>query len=98
MLTRIKRLNIPNHGKLSRLKRTIHSEGSNIFRTRFATCGRLIIDTFLSAREFVRETDYNLTHLSKSLLSEKRDEFDSQSTHLFYQDSQLLMKLLNHTT
>jgi len=98
LLNRIRKLRTPNWGKLSRLRKSNHPDGASIFRVRYATCGRLICDTFLSAREFVRETDYNLTHLSKSLLNERRDDFDVNSTQLFYRDSDLLLKMIDHTT
>ena len=36
--------------------------------------GRLLCDTYLSARELVKEVDYTLATLSRSLLSQERQE------------------------
>lgn len=36
--------------------------------------GRLLCDTYLSARELVREVDYTLTTLARSLLKQERSE------------------------
>ena len=35
---------------------------------RAVTCGRLLIDTYLNAKELVRETTYDLGYLAKVLL------------------------------
>jgi len=98
LLNRIKKLRISNWSKLSRLKKTYQIETSNLFRVRHATSGRLICDTFLSSREFVRETNYSLTHLARNLLGQTRDDFDENSTSLFYRSSEYLIKMADHTT
>lgn len=36
--------------------------------------GRLLCDTYLSARELVKEVDYTLATLSRNLLSQERQE------------------------
>lgn len=36
--------------------------------------GRLLCDTYLSARELVREVDYTLSTLSRNLLKQERTE------------------------
>jgi hypothetical protein len=35
-----------------------------MFRTRFVTTGRLVCDTWLGARELVKENDYSLSFLA----------------------------------
>ena len=39
--------------------------------------GRLLCDTYLSARELVREVDYTLATLSRSLLKQERTELSA---------------------
>ena len=48
----------------------------NYWLPRQCTIGRLVCDTFLTAKELVRETNYNLTTLAKTQLGIVRAEFD----------------------
>jgi DNA polymerase alpha subunit A len=54
------------------------------------TCGRLLVDTFLTAKELIRETNYDLTHLAKVQLKQTRDEFDDDLLPQFYVSSDRL--------
>jgi len=98
LLNRIKKLRLSNWSKLSRLKKSYQIEGSGLFRARHATSGRLICDTFLSSREFIRETNYSLSHLARNLLGQSREDFDENSTSLFYRSSDYLIKMIDLTT
>jgi DNA polymerase alpha subunit A len=54
---------------------TFNSNSNTSGREQFGanlTAGRLICDTYLSAKEFIRETTYSLTHLSKTQLGNTR--------------------------
>jgi DNA polymerase alpha subunit A len=65
---------------------------------RQATIGRLLCDTFLTARELVRETNYNLTELARTQLGVKRDEFDPAIIKEKYsKKSEDLQSLIVHT-
>jgi len=98
LLNRIKKLKLTNWSKLSRLKKSSPTEGSSLFRARHATSGRLIVDTFLSSREFIRETNYSLSHLARNFLGQTRSDFDENSIHLFYRSSDYLLQMIDHTT
>lgn len=41
--------------------------------------GRLLVDTYLAARETTKEVDYSLATLSRSLLSQDRSELQASS-------------------
>jgi DNA polymerase alpha subunit A len=41
------------------------SYGGNQWVPRLVSCGRLLVDTFLSAKELIRETNYDLSHLAR---------------------------------
>ena len=61
------------------------------------TIGRLIWDTYLSSRELIRETNYDLTELVKSQFGEIRDEFDPNLLPNLYKKSSDLVKTILHT-
>jgi hypothetical protein len=42
------------------------SYGGSNWVPRQVSCGRLLVDTFLAAKELVRETTYSLGHLAKT--------------------------------
>ncbi len=44
-----------------------------------ALAGRLLVDTYLAARETVKEVDYSLATLSRSLLSQERSDLQASS-------------------
>ena len=98
LLARIKKLRVSGWSRLSRLKKVAQIDGSNLYRIRHATSGRLICDTFLSSREFIRETEYSLGHLAKNFLCQIRNDFDENAVQDFYTDSKLLLQMIDHTT
>lgn len=61
------------------------------------TCGRLLVDTFLTAKELIRETNYDLTNLAKVQLQQKREDFDDDLLPQFYVTSDRLFQLTDHT-
>jgi hypothetical protein len=40
--------------------------GGNAWIPRIVSCGRLLVDTFLNAKELIRETNYELGNLAKT--------------------------------
>lgn len=73
LLSRMQYLKISHWSRIGRLKKqTIPTKkfdqggyGGSQWIPRQVTCGRLLVDTFLTAKELIRETNYDLTHLTK---------------------------------
>ena len=40
------------------------------------TCGRLMVDTYVSSKELIRETNYELGNLAQKQLKTTRQDFD----------------------
>ena len=57
----------------------------------------MLVDTFLTAKELIRETNYDLTHLAKVQLKQTRDEFDDDLLPQFYVSSERLFQVTDHT-
>jgi len=82
LLARIAMLRVQHWSRIGRLRkntmptRKMDSYGGASWVPRLVTCGRLLVDTFLNAKELVRETNYDLGHLCKTQLNKERKEFD----------------------
>eukprot|EP00611_Tribonema_gayanum_P032550 TRINITY_DN9795_c0_g1_i1.p1 TRINITY_DN9795_c0_g1~~TRINITY_DN9795_c0_g1_i1.p1 ORF type:complete len:774 (-),score=357.56 TRINITY_DN9795_c0_g1_i1:1021-3342(-) len=62
------------------------------------TAGRLVCDTYLSAKEFLRETTYSLTHLSASQLGARRNDVDpSDVPQVYLEGAPSILRLAQHT-
>lgn len=106
LLHRMKELKVPHWSSLGRLKR---SKFPNLGGGGYAygggagagalsvVAGRLICDTYLAARDLVRETEYTLTALSKNLLGELRLEINSADIKSRFLSSQKLLEMIQHT-
>ena len=57
---------------------------------RQVSCGRLLVDTFLNAKELIRETNYDLGHLAKTQLKKERRDFDDEMMPRLFQTSQTI--------
>ena len=77
---------MPGWSRIGRLKRTTfpkltgggHTFGGGAGAGALKTlAGRLLCDTYLSARELVKEVDYTLSTLAGSLLQQQRSELSS---------------------
>ena len=77
---------VPSWSRIGRLKRTTfpkltgggHTFGGGAGAGALKTlAGRLLCDTYLSARELVKEVDYTLSTLAGSLLQQQRSELSS---------------------
>lgn len=106
LLHRMKELKVPHWSSLGRLKR---SKFPNLGGGGYAygggagagalsvVAGRLICDTYLAARDLVRETEYTLTALSRNLLGELRLEINSADIKSRFLSSQKLLEMVQHT-
>jgi hypothetical protein len=45
---------------------------------RQVSCGRLLVDTFLNAKELIRETNYDLKYLVKKQIGEDLKDYDDE--------------------
>ena len=61
------------------------------------SCGRLLVDTFVSSKELVRETSYDLGHLAKKQLKTVRIDYDDDMLPEIYKETSKLLQLVNHT-
>lgn len=100
---------VKNWSKIGRIKRSIwpnaskNGNGKDHYFGQL-TCGRLIIDTYLSAKELIKDTTYSLYSLSKSMIDTKKfqiaDEFlediDPMDVPLYYNKSENLQALIHH--
>lgn len=106
LLHRMKELKVPHWASLGRLKRSKfpnlggggHSYGGGAGAGALSVvAGRLICDTYLAARDLVRETEYTLTALSRNLLGELRVEVNSADIKSRFLSSQKLLEMIQHT-
>lgn len=105
IMARLQYFNIPHWSRIGRLKKKnfptrkadqIGYSGSS-WLPRMASCGRLLVDTFVSSKELVRETQYDLGYLTQRQLKTERKEFDNDKLSEFYLTSDRLMMLVSHT-
>mmetsp|Transcript_24497 Transcript_24497/g.32830 ORF Transcript_24497/g.32830 Transcript_24497/m.32830 type:complete len:119 (+) Transcript_24497:1032-1388(+) len=83
LLARISYLRINHWSRLGRMKRASMPQrkfdsGFSSWLPRQVSCGRLLVDTFLNAKELIRETNYDLGHLARTQLKKDRREFDDE--------------------
>lgn len=106
LLHRMKELKVPHWASLGRLKRSKfpslggggHSYGGGAGAGAMSVvAGRLLCDTYLAARDLVRETEYTLASLSKNLLGELRTEINAADIRKRFSNSQALFEMVQHT-
>ncbi len=59
--------------------------------------GRILCDTYLSAKEFLRETTYSLTNLASTQLKFARQEIEQDDIPGYCRNGELFVKLAQHT-
>eukprot|EP00698_Gefionella_okellyi_P007248 TRINITY_DN1759_c3_g1_i1.p1 TRINITY_DN1759_c3_g1~~TRINITY_DN1759_c3_g1_i1.p1 ORF type:complete len:1451 (-),score=432.17 TRINITY_DN1759_c3_g1_i1:59-4213(-) len=64
------------------------------FGIRQATAGRLILDTWLSSKEYLRETNYSLQDLVRTQLGLARQEVDNDNIPMYFDNAQNLGYLM----
>ena len=60
--------------------------------------GRLLCDTFLSARELLKENDYSLTNLAQNQLDFKRKTIEIDAIIKFFEDQNDVIELIQHNS
>lgn len=101
LLARASENKCANWDRLGRLRRRNHppkvragSNGANLGKY---VAGRLLCDTYLSAKDLVRQTTYTLKELCKIQLGVGRDTVESEDIPKHYSDTQNLLGLAHHT-
>lgn len=56
-----------------------------------------MVDTYVSSKELIRETNYELGNLAQKQLKTPRQEFDDDLLPEFYLKSERILKLVEHT-
>eukprot|EP00112_Aurelia_sp_Birch-Aquarium-sp1_P010022 Seg2162.5 transcript_id=Seg2162.5/GoldUCD/mRNA.D3Y31 product="DNA polymerase alpha catalytic subunit" protein_id=Seg2162.5/GoldUCD/D3Y31 len=105
LLHRINANKVPHWSKIGRLKRATMpklsgSQNNKGFSggDKNTTCGRLVCDTKISAKELIRCKSYDLTELAKVILSEVRQQVDVEDVPNKLRNSRDVLKLLDITT
>ncbi|XP_052784839.1 DNA polymerase alpha catalytic subunit-like [Mya arenaria] len=103
LLHRINSNKIPHWSKIGRLKRTVmpklasHPGRGASHSEKSATCGRIVCDLKISAKELVRLKSFDLTELALQILKQKRVELDFDQIRNMYNSSQHLLQLIELT-
>lgn len=104
-MARIQFFNIPHWSRIGRMKKKSfpnrkidqHGYSGSAWLPRLVSCGRLMVDTFVSSKELVRETQYDLGYLAQKQLKTQRKEFDDEKLSEFFLTSERLLALTGHT-
>ncbi|KAL4695566.1 hypothetical protein H8959_000661, partial [Pygathrix nigripes] len=99
LLQRINVCKAPHWSKIGRLKRSNMPKlgGRSGFGERNATCGRMICDVEISAKELIRCKSYHLSELVQQILKTERVVIPMENIRNMYSESSQLLYLLEHT-
>ena len=101
LVHRMRDLNVGEWARLGRLRRSVwpklQSSGDVQFALRAILSGRLGCDTFLAAKDTVREKSYALSHLAPSQLSIARKDVDVEKIPDMFASTEELLYLAKHT-
>lgn len=98
VISRLTAHNAISFSQIGRLKKVSLPKTYSAFQCRVATTGRLLCDTFISAKDMLpREANYSLNYLAKKQLGEDHIEFDPDMLPVFYNTSDKLLQLIEHT-
>ncbi|XP_044767843.1 DNA polymerase alpha catalytic subunit isoform X3 [Neomonachus schauinslandi] len=99
LLQRINVCKVPHWSKIGRLKRSNMPKlgGRSGFGERNATCGRMICDVEISAKELIRCKSYHLSELVQQILRTERVVIPMEDVRNMYSESSHLLYLLEHT-
>ncbi|MXQ98482.1 hypothetical protein E5288_WYG002238 [Bos mutus] len=99
LLQRINVCKVPFWSKIGRLKRSNMPKlgGRSGFGEKNATCGRMICDVEISAKELIRCKSYHLSELVQQILKTERIVIPIETIRNMYSDSSHLLYLLEHT-
>lgn len=99
LLQRINVCKVPHWSKIGRLRRVNMPKlgGRSAFAEKSATCGRLVCDVEISAKELIRCKSYHLTELTAQVLKMERVTVPQEDIKNLYSDSPHLLYLLELT-
>ncbi|KAM7369988.1 hypothetical protein PAMP_011275 [Pampus punctatissimus] len=99
LLQRINVCKVPHWSKVGRLRRANMPKlgGRGAFAEKSATCGRLVCDVEISAKELIRCKSYHLTELAAQVLKTERVTVPQENIKSLYSDSPHLLYLLELT-
>uniref|UniRef100_A0A6Q2YAF3 DNA polymerase n=1 Tax=Esox lucius TaxID=8010 RepID=A0A6Q2YAF3_ESOLU len=99
LLQRITVCKVPHWSKMGRLRRITMPKlgGRSGFAEKSATCGRLVCDVEISAKELIRCKSYHLTELASQVLKTERATVPAEHIKNLYSDSPHLLYLLELT-
>ncbi|XP_023272748.1 DNA polymerase alpha catalytic subunit [Seriola lalandi dorsalis] len=99
LLQRINACKVPHWSKIGRLRRANMPKlgGRGSFAEKSATCGRLVCDVEISAKELIRCKSYHLTELAVQVLKTERVTVPQEEIKNLYSDSPHLLYLLELT-
>ncbi|KAM6900400.1 DNA polymerase alpha catalytic subunit [Xenentodon cancila] len=99
LLQRITACKVPHWSKIGRLRRANMPKlgGRGAFAEKSATCGRLVCDVEISAKELIRCKSYHLTELASKVLKTERLTVPQEDVRNLYSDSPHLLYLLELT-
>uniref|UniRef100_A0A8C4HTT0 DNA polymerase n=1 Tax=Dicentrarchus labrax TaxID=13489 RepID=A0A8C4HTT0_DICLA len=99
ILQRINVCKVPHWSKMGRLRRANMPKlgGRGAFAEKSATCGRLVCDVEISAKELIRCKSYHLTELAVQVLKMERATVPQENIKNLYSDSPHLLYLLELT-
>lgn len=98
LLTRCIDLKVSTWGLLGRRRRSSFPAKTQLSSRRDyiisdAVAGRLLCDTYLSAKELLRETTYSLTNLANTQLKTARQEIEPVDVPQWFQSSRMIVQL-----
>uniref|UniRef100_A0A3Q3JG07 DNA polymerase n=1 Tax=Monopterus albus TaxID=43700 RepID=A0A3Q3JG07_MONAL len=99
LLQRINTCKVPHWSKIGRLRRANMPKlgGRGAFAEKSATCGRLVCDVEISAKELIRCKSYSLTELATQVLKMERVTVPQEDIKNLYSDSTNLLCMLELT-
>uniref|UniRef100_A0A3P8U5A2 DNA polymerase n=1 Tax=Amphiprion percula TaxID=161767 RepID=A0A3P8U5A2_AMPPE len=99
LLQRLNTCKVPHWSKIGRLRRVNMPKlgGRSAFAEKSATCGRLVCDVEISAKELIRCKSYHLTELTAQMLKTERITVPQEEIKNLYSDSPHLLYLLELT-
>uniref|UniRef100_A0A3Q1H2T1 DNA polymerase n=1 Tax=Acanthochromis polyacanthus TaxID=80966 RepID=A0A3Q1H2T1_9TELE len=99
LLQRLNTCKVPHWSKIGRLRRVNMPKlgGRGAFAEKSATCGRLVCDVEISAKELIRCKSYHLTELTAQVLKTERITVPQEEIKNLYSDSPHLLYLLELT-
>jgi DNA polymerase alpha subunit A len=97
IISRCNELKIGTWSKLGRCRRSDPIKKLNNWGLATAVAGRLVCDTYLSAKELLRETTYSLTNLAATQLQTSRVEIEAVDVPQCFGNSKTIVQLALHT-